>query len=307
MAETPGSAGMAGARTGHVAASRLPGAAMGWGYDDGLFVLWWLLGFAAVHAALGLWRLLGGLPDRAVIRRIEREGIGPVEAAQQSDGDFTATLTALLLLAHQGAVTVADDGAITAVPGVPEPSDPVLAALLDGLRRRGSAETRFHDVRDAAEFTAYRDLLAERKPQVRWFAEPCQTVIGVVSFVVTIGVTVQGMANEVPLPLLGWEPGFWMVAILPIWWLLWATALAWPGEYSRRWRRFNRFCRARAGTAVADVPPRIRSALLKGAVRPGPPRPPRREPGSANGRPDDGGGDWADAYGADSCGGGCGD
>lgn len=281
---------------------------MGWGTDDGHFVLWWLLGYAAVHVALGPFCWLRGRSDRAVIRRVKREGIGPVEASRQADGEFAATMTALLLLVHQGAITVADDGGITAVPEAPEPSDPVLAALLTGLRQRESGRATLHQVRKKRRFAAYRDLVDERAPQVRWFAEPCHGVIIIAVAVICVGMVVQGLVADEPVPFLGDDSATWLLAIWPIWaLLLWPALLVWPGEYSRRWRGFNRYCRARADEALAGVPVAHRLALLKGASKPEPPTPPRRKPESADGRPNDGDlSGWADANDGGSCGSGCG-
>ncbi|GAA2233612.1 hypothetical protein GCM10010232_20400 [Streptomyces amakusaensis] len=283
---------------------------MGWITGEARFALWWLLGFAAVNAALGCWCLIRGWTDRATVRRVKREGIGPVEASWQAGGERTAARTAVGLLALGGAVDISDAGVVTAVPGAPEPSDPVLSALLEGIRRRSARKkTRLYEILDTDEFAPYRSRLADRVPAVRRYAERGRVVVAFAACGISFGLSAHGFAAGVRLPFLDGDPALWVLVWWPVWGLLALCAAAWPDERTRRWRRFNRYCRRVADTALEGLPDRTRRALGKGAFRRTPPRP-RRAQGPARSKRDaphqGGGSGWSDDTGTSSCGGGCG-
>ncbi|MER5493775.1 hypothetical protein [Streptomyces sp. NPDC002490] len=273
---------------------------------EGRFVIWWLLGYAAVNLVLGCWTAIRGRPDRAVIRRVMREGIGPAEAAWRAahrwDGPSAAAKTAAYLLVDTGAVTVSQAGVLTAVPSAPEPADPVLGALLDGIRRRGPAGARIGEALDHADFAPYRSLLAERVPKVRRQAEPCRTVAFGAAVVVASGIVVQAVETEAPFPAPGHDALLWACAGVLGWGALWLCGRVWPAEYAPRWPAFDRYCRERAEAALAGVPQRVRIMVDFGAVR--------RYPGrrGTKGVPGSDGGAWLNGTGASSCGGcgGCG-
>ncbi|GGZ20839.1 hypothetical protein GCM10010387_12270 [Streptomyces inusitatus] len=286
---------------------------MGWMTGEARFALWWLLGFAAVNAALGCWCLIRGWTDRATIRRVKREGIGPVEASWQAGGERTAARTAVGLLALRGAVDISDAGVITAVPGAPEPSDPVLSALFEGIRRRSATKrTRLYEILDADtdDFAPYRSRLADRVPAVRHHAEPGRAVVALAACVIGFGISAHGLAAGVrlPSPFLGGDPALWVLVWWPLWGLLALAAAAWPDEGARRWRRFNRYCRRVADAALEGLPDRTRRALSKGVSRRAPrPRRELRPSRSKRDAPNHGGGNgWSDDTGTHSCGGGCG-
>ncbi|MFF8960332.1 hypothetical protein [Streptomyces sp. NPDC014894] len=279
---------------------------MGWVADEGLFAVWWLLGFAAVNGVLGCRCLIRGWGDRATVRRVRRNGIGPVEAAWQADGERAAARTAVGLLTLRGAVEVSKKGVVTAVPDAPEPADPVLSALFDGIRLRSARKTRLYEIVDAADFEEYRVRLARRVPDVRRYAEPGRVVALFAACGVSLGLTAHGLGAGVRLPFLGGDPALWVVVWWPLWGLLALCAAAWPAERTRRWRRFNRSCRRVADAALEGLPGRTRVALRKGALRPAPPRPRQERKRSRPKRdaPTPGGGGWADDSGTDSYGGG---
>ncbi|MFF3551939.1 hypothetical protein ACFYXL_00825 [Streptomyces tsukubensis] len=240
------------------------------------------------------------------IRRIRREGIGPVEAAWQVGQERKAARTAVGLLVQQGVVEVSDGGVVRAVPDVPEPADPVLSALFEGIRRQGARGARLYEILDVDGFATYRDRLESRVPDVRRYAEPGRSVAAFAACVISFGMTAHGLGAGVRLPFLGGDPALWVVLWWPIWGLLWLGTLAWPDENTRRWRSFNRYCRREADAVLEGLPSRTRKALGKKAFRPTPPRP-RRERNPARPKPrtrKSGGGGWADEIGADTCGGG---
>ncbi|MGW5679800.1 hypothetical protein ACWEV4_32785 [Streptomyces sp. NPDC003860] len=277
-----------------------------WLTDEGRFVIWWLLGFAAVNVLLGCWSLLRGWPDRAVIRRATQDGIGPTEAAWQAAYDWErpkdAAKTAAYLLVDARAVMVSQEGVLTAVPNAPEPSDPVLRALLDGVRRRGAAGARIHEAPDHGDFEPYRSLLAERVPTVRWYVDPCRTVAFYAGWVVTFGILVHGRTIDEPSPGSSNGAALWALAWMSVGGVLWLCARTWPDEYTRRWPDFTRYCRERVDTALEQVPQRIRILVDRGATDPHRKPAPRGERGA----PGSAGGAWVDSVGADSGGCGCG-
>ncbi|MFI1018667.1 hypothetical protein [Streptomyces sp. NPDC020965] len=279
---------------------------MEWVTDEGRLVVWWLLGFAAVNGALGCWCLIRGWADRATIRRVKREGIGPVEAAWQAGEGRNAARTAVGILALRGAVEVSDAGVVTAVADVPEPADPVLSALFEAIRRRGTRRTRLYEILDADDFEAYRSRLSRRVPDVRRYAEPGRIVAAFAACGISFGMTAHGLGAGVRLPFLGGDPALWVLVWWPVWGLLALCAAAWPDEHTRRWRGFNRYCRRVADAALEGLPGRIRTAMSKGASRPTPPRPrrERRPTRSQRDAPNPGGDGWADGTGTDSRGGG---
>lgn len=271
-----------------------------WLTDEGRFVIWWLLGYVGVNVLLGCWSLLRGWPDRAVIRRVMREGIGPVEAARLATYQLNATGTAAYLLVDAGAARVSPYGVLTAVPGAPEPADPVLGAYLGGIRRRGSAGALVYEASDHADFEPYRSVLAERVPKMRWFMDSCRTVAFYAAAVVAFGITIQAGKTQAPFPAPGNDATLWVCTGVLVWGVLWLCGRAWPDEYTLRWPDFNQYCLARVDAALAGVPQRIRSAVDRGAIRPRPKTPgPKGAAGAA-------GGAWSHDGGGDACGGGCG-
>ncbi|QDY79886.1 hypothetical protein [Streptomyces qinzhouensis] len=240
------------------------------------------------------------------IRRIKRAGIGPVEAAWQVGEERKAARTAMGLLVLQGAVEISDGGVARAVPDAPEPADPVLSALLDGIRQHGAEGTRLYEILDQDRFAPYRSRLAPHVPKVRRHAEPARTVAAFAACGISFGMTAHGLGAEAHLPFLGGDSALWILLWWPIWGLLWLCTLAWPDENTRRWRSFNRYCRQVAEAALEGLPSRTRKALGKKAFRRAPPRR-RRERRADRPKPKarkSDGGDWADAIGTDSCGGG---
>ncbi|MEO3974451.1 hypothetical protein AAFN69_11370 [Streptomyces sp. CAU 1734] len=176
---------------------------MGWMTDEGRHVLWWLLGFAAANGVLGCRILIRGRADRATIRRVGREGIGPVEAAWQADGERRAVCTAVGILVLRGAVEVSKAGVVTAVPGAREPADPVLSALLEDIRRRGAPRTRLHEILESGDFETYRSRLGRRVPEVRRYAEPGRVAAAFAACGIALGMTAHGLAAGVRLPIPG--------------------------------------------------------------------------------------------------------
>ncbi|MFE0425279.1 hypothetical protein [Streptomyces sp. NPDC058953] len=191
-----------------------------------------------------------------------------------------------------------------ALPPPPHPPDPVLSELLTALRRRGPAGVPLYKIVDGAAFNPYRRLLKRRRPDVRRYAEPSRVVASFAAFGTSLGLCAHALAAGVPVPLVDGDPAVWVVLWFPVAALLWLAACLWPGDRTRRWRSFNRYCRRRLDAALAGLPAGTRAALDKGASKPVPPRPrPRPEP-SRPGRKSQDFGDWADAVGTDSCGGG---
>ncbi|QDY79885.1 hypothetical protein [Streptomyces qinzhouensis] len=281
---------------------------MGWVTDEGLITVWWLLALVAVNIGLGLRTWSRGRADRATIRRVEREGIGPVEAARHVDNERDAARTAVYLLYMEGAVDVSDEGVLTAVPDAPEPDDPVLSALLDGLGRRGAEGTRLYEILDEPDFEAYRNRLDERVPQVRRYAGRNRVASVAAGYALSFGMSMHALLVRAPVPVLGWHFDAWLLLWLPVWVLVALCAAAWPSEYSRRWPRFDRYCQQRVDAALDGLPAGIRTKVGKEAYRPTPPRRTSRPQGgpAGPGSPHAGGGDWADEA-ASSCGsGGCG-
>ncbi|MGV9312357.1 hypothetical protein ACWDR0_09170 [Streptomyces sp. NPDC003691] len=280
---------------------------MEWADEGVRIAVWWLVGFAAFHVLIGIWCLLRGLRDRVVILRVRFGAIGPVEASRQADGDAEAARTGVLLLIKAGAVEVSDTGVLSVVPRAAEPADPVLSALLGGIRRRGAGGTPLYRIREKTGFEDFWSLLTRRAPDVRQHAEPSRAAAQFAAAAASFGMISHGMATDVPFPPFDGDPGLWMVLWWPLWGLLALTSLVWPKDHSRRWRRFNAYCRRRAAAELEGLPGEARRAVGKSATRPVPPRPARRPaPRSGNRTSPDGGGGWADEA-ADSCGGcGCG-
>ncbi|MGW1280897.1 hypothetical protein ACWD4V_28605 [Streptomyces tsukubensis] len=279
---------------------------MGWVIDETFFAVCWLLGFVAVNIALGVWSRARGRADRATIRRIRREGIGPVEAARQVSDERQTARTAVYLLYLRGTVEVSEEGVLTAVPDAPEPADPVLSALLHDIRRRGASGARLYEFLDDDDFALYRNRLESHVPDVRRYAERTRAIALSAAFVLSVGINLHGVVSQTPFPPLGNDPGWWILLWFPIWAVLSLCAAAWPSEFSRRWRSFNRYCEQRVADALGEGPPYpFRAAVDKGAYRPTPPSPPRQggSPSAERGAPGDGGSSWADDAGAYSCGG----
>ncbi|WP_186768213.1 hypothetical protein [Streptomyces qinzhouensis] len=278
-------------------------------------LVWWLLGFAACHGAIGLWCRIRGRKDRVTIRRIRQRGIGPVAAAGQAGDERDAARTAVLLLIKAEAVEVSNTGMLTAVADAPEPDDRMMSELLDGIRRWGAKGVPVRRILDRTGFEEFWSRVDGRAPGVRRYAEDSRVIAYGVGMVVGFAMPYHALKAEVPF--FGADPDWWLLALWPSFFLFSFTAVVWPDEHSRRWRRFNTFCRSRADTALEGLPDRIRDVVDARVFQPVSPRArlgssrvqpsARRGKTRSHGGPSDtGGAGWGDDS-ASSCGGcGCG-
>ncbi|MGV9312356.1 hypothetical protein ACWDR0_09165 [Streptomyces sp. NPDC003691] len=282
---------------------------MGWANEGGRIAFLWVLGFLAVNAALGGWNRYKDRTHREAIRRAREEGIGPVEAACYADLDKYAARTAAYILVLKRAVDVSDRGLLTIVRGARNPSDPVLAALLDGIRKRGSKGAKVYEFanmyayRGEPVFKEYRNRLCDRTPGMRWHRRNRVFVV-IAGFVLSAGMSVHGLWAQAPVPP-GGGYGWWVLLWIPVWGVFALCALAWPRAYTRRWRRFNRQCQQRVDRVLDGLPDKVRAKVDRGAVEPPAPRRPAGSRGSSS-RSDSshsGGGSWSDDS-SSSCGSG---
>ncbi|MFE3069954.1 hypothetical protein [Streptomyces sp. NPDC059247] len=284
--------------------------------DGAGIVIGWLTGYAVVYGAVLVWAWRRHRHDRAAVRRCPPGRYGAVAAAGGAAGDAYADLVGLRLLHASGVVTVSDAGVVRAVPGAPGPSDPLLGALTDGVRRRDAEGTLLYQVRRADGFRDYRLLLRRATPSLYGEAERYRVITVGAAILASGGLMYHGLFADAPVPLLGDDVGWWFLTAPPLFGLLLLLAHAWP-----RWRTPTRTatahtaeCRALADAAVADLPSGPRTALLKHAEDPDSPRAARHRAPDAHGdghsgrggRPGSDGDGWADGDSSHGCG-GCGD
>ncbi|MEV2261729.1 hypothetical protein OG473_38090 [Streptomyces anulatus] len=282
---------------------------MGWIPDDWNIVAGWLLGFVVANCALGVWFRRRGRADRATIRRYMAEGIGPVAAAEQVEREYYTARVAVCALVGDGVVEVSEEGVLTAVPGAPEPAGPTLRALARCIGDRGPDGAKLYELRREPHFEAYRTALAQEKTGLRWFAERGRVLSLSAGFLAGVGMAFQSIPAGAPVPFLPTDDvAAWVLAQLAVWAVLSLLSAAWPGEMTRRWRRFNEHCRQRAEAELARVSPATLAAVRRREFEPVLLRAPRgsRRPGRTDGEGPGDGGSWADDVDTHSCGSGCG-
>ncbi|QDY79887.1 hypothetical protein [Streptomyces qinzhouensis] len=255
---------------------------MGWANEGGRIAFLWLLGFVAANAALGGWNRFRARADREAVHRVGSRDIGPVEAAFYADLWKYAARTAAYILVLKRAVDVSDQGVLTVVRGARNPADPVLAALLDAIRERGTKGARVYEFLDEEDFAEYRDRLYDRTPGLRWHG-PNRLVVVISGLVLSLGMAVHGLWAQAPIPPRDGGFGWWILLWIPVWGVFALSALAWPKAHSRRWRRFNRECQQRVDRVLDGLPDKVRAKVDRGTVRPSPPRRPARSWGSSSG------------------------
>ncbi|KKD05660.1 hypothetical protein TN53_23255 [Streptomyces sp. WM6386] len=220
----------------------------------------WLLAFAGFNAALFVSLRKRTRSERLFLKEGEGAEVDPIQAAWWLGASWEnapaqqepyAAAVAVRLLIAAGDAEVDKEGRVTPTPGRSRTlADPVLAALVAGLRRHGSATVL--QLRTDPRFKRFRTVLETRRAPLRERFGRYRVPAVTAAFTVAFGMSMHAMIARHGVPgLPDQDPGWWTTVWMAVWAVLASLAGLWPPEMSRPWPRFTRRCRAAVSQALA--------------------------------------------------------
>ncbi|PSM44614.1 hypothetical protein C6Y14_00210 [Streptomyces dioscori] len=221
----------------------------------------WLLAYTGFNGALFLSFRQRTRSERRFLKESDGVEVDPIQAAwwlgssrenAPAQQEWYAAEVAVRLLITAGDAEVDKDGRVTLMPGRPRSlADPVLAALVAGLRRRGSATVL--ELRTDPRFERFRTVLESRRAPLRERFGRYRVPAATAAVTVAFGMSMHAMIARHGVPgLPDQDPGWWTTVWMAVWAALAPLAGLWPPEMSRPWPRFTRRCRVAVAQALAD-------------------------------------------------------
>ncbi|MFF1292642.1 MULTISPECIES: hypothetical protein [unclassified Streptomyces] len=221
----------------------------------------WLLALAGFNGALFVSFRKRTRSERQFLKESDGTDVDPIQAAwwlgaswenAPAQQERYAAEVAVRLLIAAGDAEVDKDGRVTLTPGRSRSlADPVLAALVAGMRRHGSATVL--QLRTEPRFKRFRTVLEARRAPLRERFGRYRVPAATAAFTVAFGMSMHAMIARHGVPgLPDQDPGWWTTVWIAVWAALAPLAGLWPPEMSRPWPRFTRRCHAAVSQALAD-------------------------------------------------------
>ncbi|MFF2775933.1 hypothetical protein ACFVU3_13585 [Streptomyces sp. NPDC058052] len=278
---------------------------MDWLLTDGVGILifWWLV-FAGCNVLRGVYCLVRDRRRQRMVRAITARGADPVRAAYLAGDVGDAAEAAVLVLAADRLLRVADDGGLRLASPGRVPREATLAAFIRGV---GSAPgVKVYEIPDHPRFEEFLTLLRAREPDIKLVMTTGLSRPLIVAFAAlsAFALGLHARLAEAPVPFEeNGRPAAWIFWVLIDWMAMTAVALLWPRDGGRRWPELDAHCREQVEHAREAVPRSTRHAVITSKHRPRP-APKTRQAGRRRNS------SWADDIDGDSCGGdscgGCG-